>query len=135
MRMSYISEREYKSRMKSIQEENKSKERELNLKKESEKYKRKFKLPSTSKIVLFVSILVCLQIIYFCENIMTESGDTSALYVLIGIPATMAPIIWAYYGKSKAENTVGGIVYETAMQNQTAGLCVDTISEDAGTQC
>ena len=51
---------------------------------------------------------------------MVELKDTSALYVLLGIPAAMAPIIWAYFSKAKAENTKNGIVYETAMRNHAA---------------
>lgn len=129
--MSYISERQYASEMKAIQEKNKSKERELKLEKERNKYRFKFKMPSTSKIVLFASILICLQIIFFCESVMIELGDTSALYVLIGIPATMAPIIWAYYAKSKAENTSGGIVYETAMHNAESEQNDEAISENS----
>ena len=30
----------------------------------------------------------------------------------------IAPVIFGYYSKSKAENTEGGIVYETAMKEQ-----------------
>lgn len=60
-------------------------------------------------------ILLCVQIVAFCEYAMMTLCDTSALYVLIGIPAALAPIIWGYYSKSKAENTAGGIVYDTAM--------------------
>ena len=70
---------------------------------------------STSKLILLGMILLCLQIVFFCEYAMLTLGDTSAMYVLIGIPAALAPIIWGYYGKSKAENVSGGIVYESAM--------------------
>lgn len=43
--------------------------------------------------------------------------DTSFLYVLAGIPATLVPTILGYYSKSKSENTAGGIVFETAVAN------------------
>nr|DAZ82163.1 MAG TPA: hypothetical protein [Caudoviricetes sp.] len=118
--MNYISDRDYNAQMKAIKRMNQSKEREMKLRKEREKYGFKLKMPSTSKIVLFVSLVICLQIVFFCERLMVELKDTSALYVLLGIPATMAPIIWAYFSKSKAENTKNGIVYETAMRNQAA---------------
>lgn len=75
----------------------------------------KHKSFSTSKLILLGMILLCLQIVFFCEYAMLTLGDTSAMYVLIGIPAALAPIIWGYYGKSKAENVAGGIVYESAM--------------------
>lgn len=118
--MNYISDRDYNAQMKVIKRMNQSKEREMKLRKEREKYGFKLKMPSTSKIVLFVSLVICLQIVFFCERLMVELKDTSALYVLLGIPAAMAPIIWAYFSKSKAENTKNGIVYEIAMRNQAA---------------
>ena len=116
--MNYISEREYEAQMRRLKKINESREREKKLKEERYKYGFRFKMPSTSKIVLFVSQVICLQIIFFCERLMVELKDTSALYVLLGIPAAMAPIIWAYFSKAKAENTKNGIVYETAMRNQ-----------------
>lgn len=118
--MNYISEREYEAQMRRLKKINESREREKKLKEERYKYGFRFKMPSTSKIVLFVSLVICLQIVFFCERLMVELKDTSALYVLLGIPAAMAPIIWAYFSKSKAENTKNGIVYETAMRNQAA---------------
>ena len=40
----------------------------------------------------------------------------AGVYALLGIVASLAPVIFGYYSKSKAENTEGGIVYETAMK-------------------
>lgn len=113
--MRYISEKEYKHQMQRIKRENISKERRSRLKEEKNKYSHKFKLPSTSKLILLGAILLCLQIVFFCEYVMLTLGDTSAMYVLIGIPATLIPVIWGYYSKAKAENTVGGITYDMAM--------------------
>ena len=112
-----LTEEEYNIRLKKLKEKNASKELKLKLKAEKRKYKTKFKLPSTSKLILLGAILLCLQIVIFCEYTMISTGDTSAMYVLIGIPATLIPIVWGYYSKAKAENTVGGIVYETAMKS------------------
>lgn len=118
--MSYISEKEFESRMRKIKRDNLSKERRRELRKERNKNRKKtkFKLPSTSKLVLLGAILLCLQIIIFCEYTMLKLGDLSAMYVLIGIPAALAPVILGYYHKSKCENTAGGIVYETAMKEK-----------------
>ena len=110
-----MSDREYKSRLKAIQESNRSKEREMKLEKERKKYGFKLKLPSTSKIVLAITFLMCLQIMFFCEYAMLTSGDFSALYVLIGAPVTLVPIALGYLVKSKAENTKNGITYDLAM--------------------
>lgn len=117
--------------MRRIKAVNKNKKRLKALKAERRKMYPKFKLPSTSKLVLLSSILICFEIVIFCEYAIIKLQDTSAMYALIGIPATLIPIIWAYYSKSKAENTAGGIVYETAMrENQKTDaedLCNDNV--------
>lgn len=116
--MFYLTEKEYELRMKRIKRDNISKERKWKLKEERKKYKTKFKLPSTSKLILLGVILLCIEIVVFCEYVMIMLGDTSAMYVLVGIPATLIPVIWGYYSKAKAENTVGGIVYEATMKSK-----------------
>ena len=116
--MTYMSEKQYNAQMKTARLMNQSKEREMKLREEKNKYRRKIKMPPTSKIVLLVVFLLCLQIVFFCERIMVETGDTSALYVLIGAPVSLMPIAISYMIKSKAENTAGGIVYDQAMRDQ-----------------
>lgn len=113
--MGYMTEKEYESRMRAVRFFNESKERKKKLKEEKRKYSRKLKLPSTSKMILLGAVLLCLEIVIFCEYVMITLGDTSAMYVLVGIPATLIPVIWGYYSKSKAENTKGGITYDMAM--------------------
>lgn len=85
------------------------KEKELGL-------RRTFKKPAWSKIMLAVMVLICLEIIVYAEIVMWKHYDLSALYALVGVAASLAAAIWAYCEKSKAENTKGGIIYETAMQ-------------------
>lgn len=113
--MRYISKKEFESQMRKIKFENESKERKQKLREEKRKYKSKSKLPPTSKLVLLVVFLICIEILIFSQYAMIETGDISALYTLIGVPVTLVPICIAYMIKSKAENSVGGIVYETAM--------------------
>ena len=115
--MSYMTKKDYEAKLRKIKFDNISRERKYNLREEKKKYRSKFgfKMPSTTKLMLAGIILICLQIIIFCERLMIKTGDTSSMYVLLGIPAALIPIFWAYATKSKAENTVGGIVYETVM--------------------
>ena len=113
-----ISEKEFDSRLKDIQEKNKSKERKKILEAEKAKYKIKRKFPSTSKVVLFAVFLLCVEIILFSEYAMITLADTSAMYVLIGVPTTLVPTIISYYHKSRIENTKGGIVYDIAMSEK-----------------
>lgn len=111
-----MTKEEYEKKLEKIRLKNKERNYKNKLKKEKNKYKTKRKLPSTSKLVLIGSILLCLQIIIFCELLMWKTGDLSSLYVLIGIAASLTSIILGYYIKSKAENTAGGIIFETAME-------------------
>lgn len=70
---------------------------------------------STSKVILFVVFLICIEILIFCEVMMDKYGDMSAMYALISVPVTLVPIVLGYLIKSKAENTQHGITYEIAM--------------------
>lgn len=117
--MRYLTDSQYHNQMKKIQMRNKQKERRRKLREEKNKYKPKLKLPTTSKLLLIGAILLCLEIVIFCEYVMVKLQDSSSMYVLIGIPASLIPIILGYFYKSKAENTSGGIVFETAMSQMT----------------
>lgn len=128
--MKYLSEREYNYLMKRIQRENLSKERKRMLKAEKRKSKGSRKSPSTSKLVLLGMILLCLQIVIFCEYAMLKLYDASSMYVLVGIPVALAPIIWGYYSKAKAENTEGGIKYMTVMEELKHNYDEDSDMED-----
>lgn len=116
LRMWYMTEKKYNEKMLDLQIRNRQIEIRQNLKVEKNKYRKPFKLPPTSKLVLLAAILLCLEIIVFCEYAMLHSGDMRAMYVLTGLPVALALVIWGYYGKAKAENTVGGIVYEAVMR-------------------
>lgn len=119
--MTYLSKQEYEKKIAEIRRDNASIARKRSLKKERTKYRRKLKLPSTSKLLLWTAVLLCVEIIWFCEFAFAITRDTSFIYALAGIPATLVPTILGYYHKSKCENTVGGIVFETAMKNTEAG--------------
>ena len=114
--MFYLSEKEFRVKMKEQRIKNESILRKQELLKEKNKYKPHKKF-STSKLVLWSIIALVFEIVLFVEFCMVKYGDFSAAYALIGIPATLAPIVWSYFSKSKAENTAGGIVFEQAMKD------------------
>lgn len=114
--MKRMSDRQFRSELKSVQIKNEYIRKNNELKKEREKYKRHIKFPSTSKIALFCIIIICLEIIFFVEFATIRLNDINALYALVAVPVTLTPTIWAYYSKSKAENTEGGIVYEASLR-------------------
>lgn len=125
-----MSDKEFKAKMKEIQRENEGIEKKKALREERMKYLPKIKLPSTSKIVLLVAFILCIQIVLYCENVMTVSGNYSALYVLIGAPVSLVPVVLSYYWKSKAENTKDGIVFERAMIKENASNVASSSSSN-----
>lgn len=131
--MGYMTKQEYEDKLYKVRRKNLEKKRRQKLEDEKKKYKKKKKLPSTSKLILIGAVILCLQIILFCEYLMWKTGDLSAMYVLIGIAASLASVVLSYYHKAKAENTAGGITYETAMEElrqlgQTD--CEDIVNEN-----
>ena len=114
--MGYMTKAEFTKKLDKIQRDNIDKKLKQRLEEEKNKYKKNKKLPSTSKLILIGAVILCLQIIIFCEYMMWKTGDLSAMYVLIGIAASLVATIISYYNKARHENTSGGIVYETAME-------------------
>lgn len=96
--------------------------------------KRQKEKITTSKVILAAILLLCVEIIIYAEIVMWKLNDLTSLYVLIGIPGALAAVIWGYYSKSKAENSVGGITYEVAMLEEKAklGMDLEVIDLDKG---
>lgn len=114
--MAHMTKQKYEEELYEIRLDNLDRKRKQKLKSEKRKYRRKIALPSTSKLILIGAVLLCLQIILFCEYLMWKTSDLTAMYVLIGIAASLVSVILSYYNKARHENTAGGIVYETAME-------------------
>lgn len=111
-----MTKQEYNEKLKQIKEHNKQIEMKRKLK-EAKVKRFQLKKPNTSKLIVFVVFLICLQILWFSEHMVNLTGDTSYMYALIGVPAALIPTILGYYAKASKENQVGGITYDTAMSN------------------
>ena len=111
-----MTKQEYNEKLKQIKERNKQIEMKRNLK-EAKVKRFQLKKPNTSKLIVFVVFLICLQILWFSEHMVNLTGDTSYMYALIGIPTALIPTVLGYYAKASKENQVGGITYDTAMSN------------------
>lgn len=107
---------QFDSKLAKLQRRNESIEYRRRLRDERRKYWPKFVLPSTSKIVLIVAALLCVEILFFCQYMILTTGDTNALYAMVGTIATLASVILGYFVKSTKENTAGGITYQAAME-------------------
>lgn len=119
--MKYLSQSNYEKRMAELKKRNELAKQKNELKAEKNKYKKK---TTTSKLLLIVVVLLCLEIIIFSQYVMIKFQDLNALYTLIGVPVSLVPVALGYFYKSSKENSVNGIVYETAirqmdMENQT----------------
>jgi len=113
--MVYMTKNQYDSKLAKLQKRNENIERRRKLREERMKYWPKFVLPSTSKIVLGISGLLCLEVLIFCQYMIIVTGDTNSLYAMVGALFTFMGTVISYYVKSTRENTKSGIVYETAM--------------------
>ena len=83
---------------------------------------RRSKRPSTSHIiaigVLVVDAAATFVVLALCALAILRNyaGAMPYLTTLIGaLQAVTGVVLTAYFGKSKAENTKGGIVYDTAL--------------------
>jgi hypothetical protein len=82
------------------------------------KKKRNKKKVPTSKILLAGTFLISIEILVFCEVAYFFNPDATILIALLGVPVSIVPVALGYLKKSCAENTSGGIVYETVMSNR-----------------
>ena len=80
---------------------------------------------TTSKIiayaVLIIDVYLTRKTLGICEMAIQMDFDGSLAYLtaLIGLyQAVTGVVLSAYYGKSKAENTVGGIKYDSVVNSQ-----------------
>ena len=110
-------EAKYNRKLAKIQKKNTYLKQKYKLLSEQNEYKTKAKAPSTSKLILWTVVLICVEIVLFSEFAMLKTGDTSALYALIGVPATLVPAVLGYYHKAAKENCIGGLVYETTVNS------------------
>ena len=123
--MAYMTKSQYDSKLAKLQKKNEDIERRHKLREERMKYFPKIVLPSTSKVVLIVSSILCLETLAFCQYMILNTGDTNALYAMVGALFTFMGIVLGYFVKSTKQNTTGGITYETAMAQIQTQSTVD----------
>lgn len=100
--MRYMSEDEFKEKLREIERENETLMRIEKLEKERSRFQKQKKKITASKLALMVMFVIVFEIVIFTEYLMYTTQDLSALYVLIGIPATMILPLWRFYAKSQA---------------------------------
>lgn len=109
-KVKYLTSREYELELKKIKAKNRQIEMKRNLK--AAKIKRfNLKKPRTSKMVLWTVIAICIQILWFTEHMATVTGDTSFMYALIAIPASLIPTVLSYMKNSRVEHQMGQFEY------------------------
>lgn len=83
--------------------------------KNNKQSKKKEKI-ETSKLVLWVVFIICIEILLYTQVVVLILRDSNTLYTLVGVPVTLVPITLGYYWKARSQNTKGGITYDTAMK-------------------
>ena len=130
--MIYMTKSQFDSKLAKARRRNETIEYRRKLREERMKYWPKFILPSTSKIVLIVAAILCVEILFFCQWMIVKTGDTNALYAMVGVITALSSIVIGYFVKSTKQNTAGGITYETAMaQLQHLPIQKEDIPADA----
>lgn len=124
---------EFDSKMGRAKQKNRAIEYRRELRKERTKYWPKFKLPSTSKIVLLGAALLCVEILFFCQYMIIMTWDANALYAMVGTIVALSSVVLGYFAKSTRENTEGGVVYMKALaQTDTSQLITNDDIEAVG---
>lgn len=138
--MRYISEKEYNSRMKQIEQINRGKERKQKLKQAERKFKPKFKLPSTSKLMAAYLFVILNVVLCYAMIAMWNFQDLTYLGVLITDVAAQVLTYFIYTKKATAENTSAdgtGIKFQAMMnefkekQNQNGNNADESAEESS----
>lgn len=114
--------KEYEEKLKRIRYKNKQKEMKARLEKEEDKYKKKFKWPSTTKLIATYLFVIFNVVLVFVMYAMWHFADLSYLGVLITDIAAQVLVFLIYCIKSAKENSKNGIVYDKAMAELNASL-------------
>lgn len=127
-----MTRQQFETELVKIQKRNETIEYRRRLREERLKSVPRFTLPSTSKIVLIVSGIMCIEILAFCQYMILVTGDTNALYAMVGALFTFMAIVLGYFVKSTKENSAGGITFETAMA--TVGNPCGVVAHEESTE-
>lgn len=109
-------EKQHKERMKQIElknlrEEYKEKEKES-------RFKKKRKLPSTSKLIVAYLFVVLNIVLAYSLIAMWHFGDLSFLGILITDIAAQIMVQFFYVFKARSENREGGLTYKLAVMEK-----------------
>ena len=124
--------KEYEEKLKRIRYKNKQKEMKARLEKEENKYKKKFKWPSTTKLIATYLFVIFNVVLVFVMYAMWHFADLSYLGVLITDIAAQVLVFLIYSIKSAKENiSTQGFVYEARMKELNQQYSNDTISSNS----
>lgn len=130
-----MTDKEYRARMAHIRSENSTLLKMQKLENEKNKYKKKKRLPSTSKLMAIYLFALLNVVIVYSLITMYQFHDLSYLGVLITDIAAQILVYFIYSVKSAKENCKSGIVYETAMAqiNTTVNEEIQTVDTETST--
>ena len=122
-----MTEQEYKQKEAKIKERNKN----ITMKRKLHRMKKsrfKFKKIRTSKKVLWTIIVICLEILFFSEYMALKTEDTSFMYALVAIPASLIPTVLSYMKNSRVEHQMGQ--FENPIETPSVTLALNNEEEN-----
>lgn len=122
-----MTKHQFDSKLERVKKRNESIEYKRRLLEERTKYWPKLVLPSTSKLVLCMFLLVCIETLIFCQYMIITTGDTNALYAITAALFAFMGTVLGYFVKSTKENTEGGVTYLNAMASLNNAPITDSV--------
>ena len=114
--MKYLSEKEYTIQMRKQKNINDGIQRYNELQEEKNKYKKHFKLPTTSKLIAVYLFTILNVVLIYSMIAMWHFMDLTYLGVLVTDVAGQVLTYFIYAKKATIENTKNGIVYDMAVK-------------------
>ncbi len=99
-----MSDKEYYEKMSRAREISKTRRRKQKLKEVRNEGKRKFKPPTTTKVLLFIVVGLCIEMIIFGQVMSWRTGDAMSISSYLTIGGTLITVGCTYMFKSLKEN-------------------------------
>lgn len=102
--MKRLSDQDYVKKLNEAKAYAEAKQRNDEIKAIKKSNKKRFKFPTTTKILVFIVVLLCIEMIVFGQVMSWRTGDTMNIESYLTIGGTLVTTILGYLAKSLSEN-------------------------------
>ena len=99
-----MSDEQYDKRMSKAKGIAKNRRRKQKIREARNQGKKKIKFPTTTKILIFIVISICIEMIGFAQIMQWRTGDTMSIGQYLSIGGTLVTSLGVYLLKSTIEN-------------------------------